>query len=196
MDGSKILVKIKLHLLKHLPQQIRRFGPAVRFSTEVFECFNAVFRMSSVLSNHQAPSRDIALKNADLDRVKHLLSGGYWLTNHGEWVCSGSDTVALLLQTPVLQRHLGWVSLEQPDPGTIRCPGRERQQHYVYRQTQAFQANCQRVAGLSNDSEWTVGIQTIAVSGDRCFPGSWVIIQAASMVSFRVFLGVQHVEPL
>ncbi|KAF7324217.1 hypothetical protein MSAN_02533900 [Mycena sanguinolenta] len=29
-------------------------------------------------SNHQAPSRDIAAKFADLDRVKHILSGGYW----------------------------------------------------------------------------------------------------------------------
>ncbi|KAF6747938.1 hypothetical protein DFP72DRAFT_763640, partial [Ephemerocybe angulata] len=67
--------KIKLHLLKHLPDNIRRFGLAVRFATEVFECFNAIFRMSSVLSNHQAPSRDIALKNVELDWVKHLLSG-------------------------------------------------------------------------------------------------------------------------
>lgn len=79
IDPAKILKKIKLHLLKHLPAHIRRFGPSVRFSTEVFECFNAVFRMCSVLSNHQAPSRDIALKNGKLGRLKHIISGGYWV---------------------------------------------------------------------------------------------------------------------
>ncbi|KAE9390170.1 hypothetical protein BT96DRAFT_1002502 [Gymnopus androsaceus JB14] len=69
IDPAKILKKIKLHLLKHLPAHIRRFGPS---------CFNAVFRMCSVLSNHQAPSRDIALKNGELGRLTHIISGGYW----------------------------------------------------------------------------------------------------------------------
>ncbi|KAL6300498.1 hypothetical protein BKA93DRAFT_696210, partial [Sparassis latifolia] len=73
---AQILVKGKLHVLKHILADIRRFGPAVRFSTEIFECFNVIFRMCSVLSNHQAPSRDIAHKLADIDRVKHILSGG------------------------------------------------------------------------------------------------------------------------
>ncbi|KAJ7939128.1 hypothetical protein B0H13DRAFT_1850862 [Mycena leptocephala] len=78
IDPSKILIKLKFHVLEHIPDDIRRRGPAVRFSTEVFECFNAIFRLCSVLSNHQAPSRDIAAKFADLDRMKHILSGGYW----------------------------------------------------------------------------------------------------------------------
>ncbi|KAJ7460341.1 hypothetical protein B0H11DRAFT_1923957 [Mycena galericulata] len=50
----------------HIVQDIRRRGPAVRFSIEVFECFEATFRLCSVLSNRQAPSRDIAAKFADL----------------------------------------------------------------------------------------------------------------------------------
>ncbi|TRM55830.1 hypothetical protein BD626DRAFT_622186, partial [Schizophyllum amplum] len=75
MDCKKILVKIKLHMLPHLIEDVRRFGPAIRNSTEVFECFNAIFRLCSVLSNHQAPSRDIARKFSSLDRIKHILSG-------------------------------------------------------------------------------------------------------------------------
>ncbi|KAF7370029.1 hypothetical protein MSAN_00632900 [Mycena sanguinolenta] len=53
IDPTKILIKLKLHVLQHIIQDIRRRGPA-------------------------APSRDIAAKFADLDRVKHILSGGYW----------------------------------------------------------------------------------------------------------------------
>ncbi|THU88265.1 hypothetical protein K435DRAFT_917526 [Dendrothele bispora CBS 962.96] len=52
VDSRRIITKIKLHVLTHLPEDIRRFGPAVIFATEVFECFNAVFRLCSILSNH------------------------------------------------------------------------------------------------------------------------------------------------
>ncbi|KAF8997349.1 hypothetical protein BDZ89DRAFT_778528 [Hymenopellis radicata] len=62
VDPSKMIAKIKLHLLPHLIQDIRRFGPAVRNSTEIYECYNAIFRLCSILSNHQAPSRDISIK--------------------------------------------------------------------------------------------------------------------------------------
>ncbi|KAJ7196971.1 hypothetical protein GGX14DRAFT_402885 [Mycena pura] len=40
VDPLRILVKIKLHLLAHLPNDIRRFGPGIRFSTEIYEAFN------------------------------------------------------------------------------------------------------------------------------------------------------------
>ncbi|KIJ29485.1 hypothetical protein M422DRAFT_188436, partial [Sphaerobolus stellatus SS14] len=67
VDPSQIIQKPKFHILLHIVEDIRRFGPAILFSTKIFECFNAVFRMCSVLSNHQAPSHDIALKFAELD---------------------------------------------------------------------------------------------------------------------------------
>ncbi|KAK7472847.1 hypothetical protein VKT23_000954 [Stygiomarasmius scandens] len=102
IDPTKILVKAKLHLLKHIPDHIHHFGPAVRFSTEIFECFNAVFRMSSVLSNHQAPSRDIAQKNSDMTQVKHILTGGLWNEN-GHLKSAGKDVVAMLHCNPILQ---------------------------------------------------------------------------------------------
>ncbi|KAJ6623002.1 hypothetical protein B0H10DRAFT_1944299 [Mycena sp. CBHHK59/15] len=77
-NPAKILLKIKLHLLPHIVEDAVRFGPPIRNSTEVFECFNAIFRLCSILSNHQAPSHDIALKFTSMDRVKHMLSGGFW----------------------------------------------------------------------------------------------------------------------
>lgn len=109
VDPSKILVKVKLHLLPHLKEDIRRFGPAIRNSTEVFECFNGIFRFCSILSNHQAPSRDIARKFSSLDRVKHLLSGGYWKDERsGRFIQAGARVLSVLKEQEVLQQHLGW----------------------------------------------------------------------------------------
>ena len=56
IDPSKMMSKLKLHLLVHLQANILRFGPLVRVATEVFECFNAIFRYCSIFSNHLMPS--------------------------------------------------------------------------------------------------------------------------------------------
>ncbi|KAK7438400.1 hypothetical protein VKT23_018013 [Stygiomarasmius scandens] len=71
--------KPKFHILLHLPEHIRRFGPSILFATETFESFNAIIRGFSIHSNRQAPSRDIAFEFAGLNRVRHLLSGGWFL---------------------------------------------------------------------------------------------------------------------
>jgi hypothetical protein len=100
---------MKLQLLDDIVEDIRRHGPAIRFSTEIFECFNAIFRLCSVLSNHQAPSRDIARKFASMDCVKHILSGEYWKKDDGKWIQAGEKVRRLLHEEVFLQRHLGWV---------------------------------------------------------------------------------------
>lgn len=64
---SIITLKPKFHFLVHLTSYIRRFGPALLFSTERFESFNGVFRAASMFSNRHSPSRDIAMKLAEID---------------------------------------------------------------------------------------------------------------------------------
>jgi hypothetical protein len=61
----------------------------VGVATEVFECFNAIFRYCSILSNYLAPSRDIAHQLAEQETLKHLLSGGWWAVKNGKWDRSG-----------------------------------------------------------------------------------------------------------
>ncbi|KAF7320450.1 hypothetical protein MKEN_00829900 [Mycena kentingensis (nom. inval.)] len=68
--------KPKFHVILHLPDHIRRFGPAMLFATEGFESFNAIIRSCSIHSNRHAPSRDIATRMARGNRLRHLLSGG------------------------------------------------------------------------------------------------------------------------
>ncbi|KAJ6532308.1 hypothetical protein DFH09DRAFT_1044141 [Mycena vulgaris] len=179
LDPAKILIKLKLHVLLHIVQDIRRRGPAVRFSTEVFECFNAIFRLCSVLSNHQAPSRDIAAKFADLNRVKHILSGGYWLQDTS-WIQAGKDVQRILRNTPIIQRHLGWAPPPSWTPGLIQSVAQKKQSKLA-----ALTAEETLLIGAVNScslpmdpgSAWTKGLSVDTVSGDRCAVGSWAVFR-------------------
>jgi hypothetical protein len=113
IDPSKMTSKVKLHLLVHLRADILRFGPLVGVATEVFECFNAIFRFCSIFSNHLAPSRDIALQLARQEVLKHRLTGGWWPTADGEWKQPGSSICNFIHTHPTLQALMGWTSTEK-----------------------------------------------------------------------------------
>ncbi|KAJ7592184.1 hypothetical protein C8J56DRAFT_1046557 [Mycena floridula] len=78
IDPSKMVMKIKLHLLTHLPDNAQAFGPLVGVATEVYKAFNGVFCFASILSNHISPSQDIAIQLADQEGLKHQANGGWW----------------------------------------------------------------------------------------------------------------------
>lgn len=113
IDPRRIINKIKLHIFVHLEENIRRFGPAILYSTEIFECWNAIFRLCSVLSNHLGPSHDIAVTMADMERFKHQVSGGYWKSKSGQYVQAGRKVRSFMLENQQLQRRLGWVDSSQ-----------------------------------------------------------------------------------
>jgi len=109
IDPTKIIRKVKLHLLSHLVEDIRRFGPLTGVATDRHESFNSVFRLCSVLSNHLAPSRDITEQMGDQEGIKHCLTGGQWQDAEShDWVCRGSGIKALVEENPVIQTMLGW----------------------------------------------------------------------------------------
>ncbi|THV04279.1 hypothetical protein K435DRAFT_817010 [Dendrothele bispora CBS 962.96] len=60
--------KPKFHILVHLPDHIRQFGPAMLFATETFESYNAIIR-----------SKNIAISFAKQNCIRHMLSGGPFL---------------------------------------------------------------------------------------------------------------------
>ncbi|KAJ7215182.1 hypothetical protein C8J57DRAFT_1600480 [Mycena rebaudengoi] len=164
LDPTKILIKLKLHVLLHIVQDIRRRGPAVRFSTEVFECFNAIFRLCSVLNNHQAPS------------LKHILSGGYWLKN-GAWIRAGKDVHRILRQTPIIQKHLGWALPPAWTPGLIKSAAQKKQ--VVLKADETVLADALNPTGAPIDphTQWTKASYVSTVSGDRCKVGSWTVFE-------------------
>jgi hypothetical protein len=106
------LVKIKLHLLVHLEEDIRRHSNPLNGSTETQESFNAIFRLCSIYSNQLSPSRDIAFKMTKFEAMKQWLLGGYWKAttngNESDWVCASAQVRDFVTHHPVLQRHLGW----------------------------------------------------------------------------------------
>lgn len=103
--------------MTHLIEDIRRFGPAILYSTEVFECWNAVFRLCSILSNRQAPSHDISVALADMERFKHQVSGGWWKSNTGAQVQASDGIRAFFTSNHSLQRRLGWANEAMLQPG-------------------------------------------------------------------------------
>ncbi len=119
VDPSKMVSKLKLHLLVHLKADILRFGPLVGVAAEGFECYNAIFRFCSIFSNHLAPSRDIAFQLAKQEILKHRLTGGWWPTAEGAW--RDQDIPSVLLSTLTQHFKLLWAGPVQNALLTV-CP--------------------------------------------------------------------------
>ncbi|KAF7326198.1 hypothetical protein MKEN_00472000 [Mycena kentingensis (nom. inval.)] len=185
VEPLRILVKIKLHLLPHLPDDIRRFGPAVRLSTETQEGYNAVFRMCSVNGNNQAPSRDIATKFSSMNNIKHALCGGFWESDASrrqreldpssprEWVEPGDAVKRMLHDDPVFQRHLGWVSHSPPVSGTVRLHSTEKVPAIRW-DTTATSSHWKGPSEPAAESVWRSGLSVTTKTGDRVKVRGWV----------------------
>lgn len=108
INPRKVILKITYHLLAHLQQDIIRFGPLLGVATESFESFNAIFRFCSILSNHSAPSRDIAIQLAEQEVLRHFLSGGGWQDGGCEWKKPAPSVINFLKNNPFLVALLGY----------------------------------------------------------------------------------------
>ena len=120
VDPNRIVVKQKLHVLTHLPNDVRRFGPPVLYEVEAFESSNQVFRQCSVLSNHHAPSRDIAMTMARMERFKHIISGGWWWDKATRRHVQAMKPITRDFDSNTfLQRHLGWTPDRRRSSGNV-----------------------------------------------------------------------------
>ncbi|KAI9445690.1 hypothetical protein BJY52DRAFT_1372194 [Lactarius psammicola] len=107
-DAFRIVHKYKLHVLVHIVDDIIHFGPVLLYSTEIFECWNAIFRLCSIYSNHMSPSRDIATTLAQMERFRHQASGGWWKDKKGEWICAGSKIRHFFLSNSQIRQRFGY----------------------------------------------------------------------------------------
>ncbi|KAJ7488709.1 hypothetical protein B0H11DRAFT_2405755 [Mycena galericulata] len=169
IDPNKILVKGKLHVLAHLVDDVRRFGPAILYSTEIFECWNRIFRLCSILSNHAAPSRDIAVTLGDMERFKHMVSGGWWKSGDGRYVQAGPRVATFLQQNKELQRRLGWCEQIKPETGTVKLESSAKRNAGKWDEAAPFNIN----EPASFSKTWVHGKYVASQSGDCCSNGSW-----------------------
>ncbi|KAJ7917332.1 hypothetical protein B0H13DRAFT_2443031 [Mycena leptocephala] len=186
IDPSKMVTKVKTHLLTHAPSDVRLFGPLLGAITEAFESFNGVFRSCSILSNHRAPSRDIAIQLAAQEGVKHRVAGGSWpLKGEGNetvWTRCGPSARQLMQEQPMLQRLLGWKQPVVLAPGSVTLApipvikgqrGRPTRKAITLRSTQASLAfNC---GDYDLDSRWYKCKNTVVQSQEVCDIHSWVV---------------------
>jgi hypothetical protein len=94
-------------MILHLPDHVRRFGPAILFATEGFESYNAVIRLRSVHSSRSAPSKDIAESFSHLHAVRHLVCGGAFYVSGIAEPCFPGVHVRSLLKNKGLAAVLG-----------------------------------------------------------------------------------------
>ena len=96
------LKKLKVHLILHLVDNMKEFGPTASFNTERYvqkwlqfaidttkvrfinlllyfrcETFNSFIRARNIFANKLAPSRDIAMSFNTLQHLEFIFSGGY-----------------------------------------------------------------------------------------------------------------------
>ncbi|KAI0631172.1 hypothetical protein C8Q77DRAFT_1279900 [Trametes polyzona] len=150
--------KPKFHIILHLVEHVRKFGPAALFATEAFESFNAVIRAKSVHSNRQAPSRDIARAFAQSNRIRHLLSGGFFVYD-----MSASGT------TPGDDTDLGTMAF-------ARAP-------FSFDRTHWRTVGPGPMSLIRSHSTVTETCQDMTLkNGDKCAPGSFVIATVVGLV--------------
>ncbi|KAJ6528118.1 hypothetical protein B0H19DRAFT_1214630 [Mycena capillaripes] len=174
---TKITQKYKLHAFPHLPSAVRRFGPSVLFATEIFECWNTVFRLCSVLSNHQAPSLDIATTLADMERFKHQVSGGWWKPVDGHWTQAGCKIQTFLTGNKQLQRRIGWTSHDAYKAGSVVPVSKAKRRPDTWKSAlgSAWNDTLAEPIGHANKN-WIACKYAAARSQEPCFTGSWVFI--------------------
>ncbi|KAI0665635.1 hypothetical protein C8Q78DRAFT_985916 [Trametes maxima] len=218
IDPTRIIVKQKLHVLSHLVEDVRRHGPAVLYSTEIFECWNTIFRHCSIHSNHHGASHDISRTLADVERFKHQVSGGWWndepeTSENGRsqpavnpcalgpspqssrtYVQAGELVRNFLVNHPELQRRLGWV-----DP-VLLTPGDVKHQTSKNKYPSLWSTACGNgnvlppPAGGHNSEEdiWLRCRHVVSQSLDICREGSFVFFRSGNGSENSVNAGRIH----
>lgn len=127
-----------------------------------------------------------------MDRLKHILSGGYWKQN-GQWVQAGTSVRRVLHQESVIQRHLGWVPPRKLIPGTVRVAGLQKSPLCSWGDTLASKHYRAELLPFTVDTtlpieKWRRGLSVVAQSEDVCPNGAWIFVRDYPVCEFSTVI--------
>lgn len=199
---SILILKPKFHFLVHLPAFIRRFGPAILFSTERYESFNRVFRLASIYSNRLSPSRDTCNTFASQDIMKHIATGGFWFdTVLKNWVRAGRTVLAYIWEKPERARQLGIPSEKKHMAGEAFLPRKSSNDGKETSDLRTVKWNETRSAKLSDpaipvpENEFYCANSVRALHGDVATLGKHVIFAQSGKVITLLSQLMQRIHP-
>lgn len=148
-------------------------------STERYESFNHIFRLCSIHSNRQAPSRDIARSFAAFDRCRHILMGGsWWDPTHGRALSAGPGVRHFLERNPFFADLLGIGMKPAPVPGSfIPVPANKATKKRKATLLASLVPDLLPFeASIVNQAEhWYFAKSIITQNGDRAAPGAHIV---------------------
>ncbi|KAG1761023.1 hypothetical protein EDD22DRAFT_848083 [Suillus occidentalis] len=188
---SILISKPKFHFLVHLPAYIRRFGPAILFSTERYESFNHVFRLACIHSNRQGPSQDTCKIFARQDIVKHIATGGYWFDAiRKRWAWAGDKVLSYVDEHPEQARLLGIHMETSPITGTgqLKKVATEDGHSVAEKPVMWTTTRCAKALDLppSATIQYYHGISLVIGNGEKATLGGHVIFHDSSTSSSGV----------
>ncbi|KAF8202702.1 hypothetical protein K438DRAFT_1965189 [Mycena galopus ATCC 62051] len=159
IDPSKIMTKIKYHLLAYIDIDAIRLGPLIGVATEIFESFNAQ------------------------ETVKHQLTGGRWLAKStGDWQVAGAGVRNFIEKHAILRRLVGWTPEKPLKHGDTKLIPLKRgiQTRLVELLKVTNAARALNFGQYDADSEWMRCKTVVSESLDECTVGTWVFAKSHS----------------
>ena len=115
--------KPKFHMLTHLPQAVKRFGPPCLFASEKFEAYNGILRTASIHSNRHSPGRDIAIHFSNYQAMRLTLSGAFLFDHQSKTHFQPSPRVTeAFANDKHLQKMMGWNTTDTPNDPELKRP--------------------------------------------------------------------------
>ncbi|KAG1765890.1 hypothetical protein EV702DRAFT_1283028 [Suillus placidus] len=161
---SIILTKSKFHFLLHIPAYIRRFGPPILFSTEHFESFNHVFRLSC-----------------------HIATGGFWMESKSKrWVHAASGVLNYISDHPEQRHLLGVPTVHQNHPGMATVPTSLKTSPVPWTSTRSSML---RPEIKSSNNAVFQASSVIAVNGDKVAIEKYAILRGNGQLPAEMSIG-------
>jgi hypothetical protein len=172
-------------MILHLPDHVRRFGPAVLFATEGFESYNAVIRLRSVHSSRSAPSKDIAESFSHLHAVRHLVCGGAFHVPGIAEPCFPGSHIRSLLKNEGLAAVLGRGEMPEEEVGQPGYGSVPKNAPCMPWQVTASSHAVHRPASISPSTLLAQATHAILPSEERVYVHSMVVFQTTRLPSPR-----------